>query len=522
MHHAGPLLTLALLLACGPAPDDSAPPDDPGTPALVLSAGYLDFGELLLGEDSSTQVLTMSNAGDATVHIFQVVLEDPDQPFQAVDIGSPMLAPGEQTTLELAFEPLALGEFGTFLEVQSDDPHSPSRVILEGVGLGAELTVNGDSVDLGTVDLGCSATGTIELTNSGSAELTISQVTLEGETEDFALQVDELPATLAPGEGLSAAIDYAPTTEGSDAATINIVSDDPLSPERSLWVSGSALASEWVTTTYEVPLDGAFDLVIALDKSGGMTAEIAKLEAALPAFFDALKAAGGDFQVTLTQADDGCINGSDVWIDSSFTTEEATNTFTTMINTGGSAASNTERAFMLLEAALAEVGLGGCNEGLVREAARLHLMGISDEPEQSVNSWSYYLGLFQAYDKDVTIHAIGGDYPKGCDGAATYSGMYEATEATGGQLFSSCEDDWSANLELLASTYLDARRTFPLESKPVESSITVSVDGVSTDAWSFIAEHNTVVLSEDVDVLGGEEVRIRYAEAVACEQGSDE
>ena len=63
-----------------------------------------------------------------------------------------------------------------------------------------------------------------------------------------------------------------------------------------------------------------------------------------------------------------------------------------MINLGLSYGSYTEKAFMMLEATLAEsVDSGGCNWGLLREDATLNVVGVSDEPEQSINNYSYYV-----------------------------------------------------------------------------------------------------------------------------------
>ena len=67
---------------------------------------------------------------------------------------------------------------------------------------------------------------------------------------------------------------------------------------------------------------------------------------------------------------------------------------------------------------------GGCNYGLIREEAKLALVGVSDEPEQSVNSYSYYISMFQSLKSnpsDVVIHGIGGDYPSGCGSNSAYT-----------------------------------------------------------------------------------------------------
>ncbi len=68
-------------------------------------------------------------------------------------------------------------------------------------------------------------------------------------------------------------------------------------------------------------------------------------------------------------------------------------------------------------------------------------MHVSDEPEQSVNPYTYYVSLFQgmkADPDDVVIHAVAGDYPGGCGSASAGTGYYEATVATGGVFLSIC------------------------------------------------------------------------------------
>ena len=148
-----------------------------------------------------------------------------------------------------------------------------------------------------------------------------------------------------------------------------------------------------------------------------------------------------------------------------------------MINLGGSYGSNTEMAFMLLEECLAQSATtSGCNYGLIRPDATLALVGISDEVEQSVNSWTYYVSLFQSLKQDpndVVIHAVGGDYPSGCGMNDPYTGMYEATVATGGLFWSICAQDWGTYLEELAEGSAADLSSFGLTEPPVPETIVV-------------------------------------------------
>ena len=155
--------------------------------------------------------------------------------------------------------------------------------------------------------------------------------------------------------------------------------------------------------------------------------DLANIQSNFDVFVETLTGMDADYQVAAIVNDDGCVVGSEIWIDNTFDEDEAKDTLSTMMNLGGSYGSNTERGFMLLEAAVSEdsTGSGGCNEDLVREDAKLNLVGVSDEREQSVSSWEYYVEYFQGLKDDtdqVVVHAIGGDYGTGCGGTAVVSG----------------------------------------------------------------------------------------------------
>ena len=217
--------------------------------------------------------------------------------------------------------------------------------------------------------------------------------------------------------------------------------------------------------------------------------------------------------------DDGCINGSELYIDASFSESGAVSTVETMI--AGQVGGNTERGFSLAEAALNETGPGGCNEGYLRDDAELHIVGVSDEPEQSPNSWSHYVSLFQGMKRnpdDVVIHAVGGDYPSGCGDNAPYTGFYEATVATGGQFLSICASDWASHLAALAEASAGLMDSFALTTDPVPETITVRVDGVThTMGWSYDQGTNSVVFDPDHIPEGGTSIEITYALRGDCE-----
>ncbi len=191
-----------------------------------------------------------------------------------------------------------------------------------------------------------------------------------------------------------------------------------------------------------------------------------------------------------------------------------------MIALQGPYPSNTERAFTLFEACLEQSEPGGCNEGLLRPDADLHLVGISDEPEQSEHAWDHYLPLFEGYLADhskLVVHGVGADYPHGCTGASPYTGLYDAVQATGGEYFSICNPAWGEYLIALGEAVVDPPLPLSLSAQPVEETLELRVDGVSAErGWSYDARDNSVVFEPGVLPVWGSTVELRYAVAQGC------
>ncbi len=511
--------TLLILSGCGPVAEDSGGPvPDRAEPMLTLSEGLVDFETVELADAPLFQLVELQNTGDATLHLGQLSFEEPDAPFALTILGDTVLEPSQWSTLEITLLPQSLGELHGTALIESDDPFGPRSLLIRANAQGGALSLDAEAEDLGAVPVGCSVSTELRIVNSGNAELIISSVALDGEGEAFSLAQPELPASLAPQGYLDLSLDYSPAEEGEHAATVSVTSDDPVQPQASVSYSAQASIDTWTDQSFHAPLGGVkADLIIAVDESAGMDEALARFLASFADFFEALLELDADVRIALTRADDGCIRGSEIWIDGSSTTTQAQNNIETMLDLGGSYASNSERAFMLMEAALSEAGTGGCNEGLLRLDAGLHLMGISNEAEQSVAPWSHYFDLFQDHTaNEVVFHAIGGPLPDGCEDAAAYEGMADAVAATGGWFLSICEPDWGPALAELAAVHLADRRSFRLDSPALDDTISVRIDAVTTEAWRYESASQSVILEDSVELFGGEEIEIRYAAQPVC------
>ncbi len=494
-------------------------------PDIVVTPTEVNFGPVDVNDTSEhVEVVEISNVGDADLHIQNIELQDIDAPFAISNIQSVLVTPEGVTQFEVTYTPATAATADTYVLIDSDDPDTPvEQVHLLGEGLAPVIEVDPVSYDFGTIWVGCENELPITISNVGNADLVVydfeyntgSNDLIFGDVEDSNGEKEEGVLTLGASAYEEVYVSYLPLDEYDDVAYLKVVSNDPLTPEVQVSQEGAALYYGSNLDVFEQPIQGSTDIIFAADKSGSMSDNNANVANNFGVFVETMAGLDADFHVAVTVSDNGCINGSSVWIDNSFSESEAVTTVQEMFN--GSSGSNTERAFMLMEACLAETGTGGCNEGLVRDDAALNLIGVSDEPEQSSNDYSYYIALFQSYKDDpddVVIHAIGGDYPGGCGGgsAAAYTGMYEATVATGGEFLSICATDWASHLETLAEGSAAVLDSFALTATPVPQTLVVRVDGVqSTLGWAYEEDINSVVFDHEYIPDGGSTIEIEYA-----------
>jgi hypothetical protein len=523
--------TCALSLACNEyklVEDDDGQSglDNDGAPDITVDPTSVTFDAYEVGVSAAqTEVVVVTNDGDADLHIQDLYLEDTTAPFTVGAISSVLVQPGATAQFTVTFEAQTSGDATGTVLIESDDPDEPVvSVDLNGNGIAPLIEVTPESYDFGTLYVGCDSRLPLTIANVGTADLVISSLEYNTASVDDLL-LDEalstngaLPWTLAPEETVEVYVDYAPLDEYADIAYLMIASNDPWVPTTMATQNGGGAFFGDNLDIFEQPVKGATDILFAVDKSGSMDDDIANVQSNFGTFVNTLAGLDADYQVAAVVADNGCISGGDLYIDNTFSASEAETTITQMIS-GGTAGSNTERAFMLLESALSESTSGGCNEGLIREDATLNLVGVSDEPEQSVNNYAYYVAMFQALKDnpdDLIMHAIGGDYPTGCGSNSAYTGFYEATVATGGLFLSICATDWGAHLEELAEGTVADLSSFALTEEPVPDTIVVRVDGSTVSSgWTYNESLNSIDFDTAPD--GGSTIEVEYALPGDCE-----
>lgn len=366
-----------------------------------------------------------------------------------------------------------------------------------------DIVVESTEHEFGDIPATCPIEQTVRVENLGNGDLFVDSITLEpigipgiGFNLDLSIEPGSQPPWRLPaGEFREGVLTYAPINLGPEFATITIESSDPDSPTLEIALSGEGIAAGFASDTFvqTSTTNSLVDVMMHVDKSSSMVAKLEAVQNNALQFAQELGDSGADYRFAIAANDDGCVTADPIYVDSSTDPILAQQTIVDMISIATLLDGfDTERGFKIAEAALlnASPSEGTCNAGLLREDARLEIVFVSDEPEQSAEAWYAYLDRFEALKPDptmVTLHAVAGDYPAGCDGiensdqytgAEPGAGYYEAVAQSGGYFLSICTDDWPRELGRLAEAVaIGLKASFPLSEKALESTIRVWVDG---------------------------------------------
>jgi hypothetical protein len=504
-------------------------------PDIDVQPTDLAFGQVDAGTESA-QVVNVLNTGEGDLHILHIALDDAEAPYDIGAIGSVLVPPGQATSFLVTFQPGTSIASSAKVLIDSDDPDEPTvEVNLSGDGIAPVINVSPTEHDFGRLYIGCDALQEVEISNSGNAALAIDDFTYNTGSTDLLFDTDEsnngaLPWTLAPGATVSVWVDFAPLDEYQDIGYLMIDSNDPFTPTVMATQSGNGELWGENLDVFEQPINGATDILFALDWSCSMNDDIAAVETNFISFITTMAGMDADYHLAVVVQDGGCIIGNDSFIDSD--SSNAQNIFDTMVGNSSDQGVDTERLFSLLEDALSSSNRnpGGCNEGFYRENAKLNLVAISDEPEQSNQDYTYFVALFQSLKSDtddLVIHAVAADNPAngggnncGADyGSGNQAGRYEnATVATGGLYLSICATDWGSHLQALAENSTADLSSFELTDIPVAETIRVEVDGVTmSTGWTYNPVDNAVEFEPDYIPEGGSTVEATYAIPGDCE-----
>jgi hypothetical protein len=209
------------------------------TYTMSLSPSSVSFGNLNVGS-TARQTVQLSNTGNSSVTVSQVAASGAG--VSVSGLATPVtIAPSQSVPLTVTFAPTAGGAVAGSITITNSEGINAVAAVT-GTGVQAGISVTPSSASFGSVVTGSTNSQTIQLKNSGTASLTVSQVAASG--SGFSVSGLSLPVTLAPGQASNFNVQYAPTAAGAVNGSVSIVSNALNSPA-AVSLSGTGVAATY-------------------------------------------------------------------------------------------------------------------------------------------------------------------------------------------------------------------------------------------------------------------------------------
>jgi len=232
---------------------------------LSVSPNSVDFGNLRMGRTTSVPVTLTNDSNGPAFTIVAIITYTTQFTVSGVSVPT-TIAPGASITVNLTFAPNAVTNFFDTLSFTTYHGWTLS-VPLSGVGTppwtrhgsgsgqssagtqsssgssssspapaSGQLSVT-PALSFGAVAIGATGQQVFNVTDSGTANVTVSNVALAGPNLSFTgLSVGMV---LSPGQTISVTASYSPTSAGNASGTVTITSDAANSPSTLSWTAST-------------------------------------------------------------------------------------------------------------------------------------------------------------------------------------------------------------------------------------------------------------------------------------------
>jgi len=425
------------------------------------------------------------------------------------------------------------------------DPTMPVTVGVSGVGARRGIEVLPSKLDFGVVTIDCcSRPEELNIYNIGDLELVITEVKIgAGSDERFeVLGLPPLPIKLG-GEGnpqsFSFEVKFCAEKEGPAEGRVEITSNDAngqfIVPLKGGGTTVTHQRDEFRQATHPM-----VDILWVIDCSGSMSEEQEKVADQTNYFVNEAVTWNADMHLALTSCDitsaaghKGLMRGNPPVLANrgtgSLSTSQIISEFNSKVSglgngcDGGAQEAGLEAGHLALSEPLAS----NENKGFMRDDAKLAIIMVSDEEDQSVADVPFFIDFFRSLKgmrnvNMLEIYAIVGDAPSGC---SVGSGDQGSSAAAGKRyisvadacnphddkhFYSICSEDYHPVFESLSENLFALRNQFFLSRLADPETIVVTVDGRTVDNWEYDEETNSIVFPEDEPPDPGATVVVEY------------
>ena len=493
-----------------------------GTPDIVVVPEEINFGHLRSGHEIGEETLSIINAGDVDLFIYDLQIQDTNG-FLAPQIVGRHVLVGQALDIDVHYIPETYEERYTSIVINSDDPDEETIVVPVTAYGDAPVIVASPLVStMSSVEVGCTDETDIEISNVGNVDLEINSFSHFASTPvDTTLKnQNALPLVIAPNGSAHVIVEYEPADLVDDESQVIVHSNDPLNPEYAVTQQGTGIIAQTVEETFVQEGTGKIDIIFVIDNSGSMTSFQQAVANNINIFMSVFVTLSVDYQIGVITTDSPDFIGQVV-------TPSNPNPEAALSNQIGVVAgifgSGNEEGIEMAYKATQHGGDAGPGGNFLREDAGLVLVFVSDEQDWSnLVTWTdlaNYLNILKGDPSRIIVHSVIGDYPNGCsvsNGPHTRhieygAHYYDITKYYNGISYSICTNTWGQQMQSMAQNSVMSSEYELGKTGVIEDSIEITVDGVPNTEWYYDGSSNSVSFQQNHIPDEGEEIVITYS-----------
>jgi len=181
----------------------------------------ISFNPQLVGTASTPLNVTLTNTGVNTLSMEATKVTGPFQLGGDTTCATSVPA-GATCTLSVIFEPSGTGVKSGLIQISDDASTKPQVIELSGTG--TVLTVSPSSLNFGSQKVGTKSTPQdITVTNTGHNGVTVSSLTIAGNTPFDYSQTNTCGKRIAPEASCTITVTFGPLAKGTRSATLEIL-----------------------------------------------------------------------------------------------------------------------------------------------------------------------------------------------------------------------------------------------------------------------------------------------------------
>lgn len=234
------LLALAGLSACGGGLKGDNQSFTVLEPEMVVTPETVDFGGVVVLYDA-TETFQILNTGRSTLEIEDIAFTSGSNEIFDLSPTSGSIEAGDSLEVTVTFAPDRYVEYARNILVTSDDPTFPEFYVpVTGEGIDGpvpDIDLATHAIDFGLINLGDDKNETLIIENTGGGDLVLDSVSLEGSGAFTIAAAGE--SVIGAGDSATYIINYQPSSDAGDNATITIASNDPDEPSETVVLLGN-------------------------------------------------------------------------------------------------------------------------------------------------------------------------------------------------------------------------------------------------------------------------------------------